>query len=408
MKVLQVNKFNYLRGGADKYFLDLCKLLEQAGHQVARFSMRHSNNVPSDYDRYFVSNVSFQSINLHALVKIVPRIIYSLEAKVKFAKLLDDFKPDVMHLHNIYHQISPSILPEAKKRNIPVVMHVHDFKLVCPNYKMFAKGKICQKCLGQKYYHCGLTRCFRRSFVRSWLATLEMYLHHRVWHLYEKNIDLYIAPSRFVKDKLVEWGVPADKITVINHYLDAKNYQPHYDLGQYLLYFGRLDQEKGVDKLIEAMTKVKDMSLKIVGFGPDHKALNRLIKKLDLTGKVKLVGPKYDDELKNLVQQAYAVVVPSQCFEIFGLVNLEAAALGKLVIAARIGGIPEVVKDQTTGLLFEPASVDDLAAKINWSLQHPEETGALARAARQRVVDKFAPAEHLAAITKVYQDLLKK
>lgn len=405
MKVLQVNKFNYLRGGADKYFLDLSQVLEQAGLKVAKFSMKHSHNLPDPNEKFFVSTVNFNRPGLHAILKAIPRMMYSWEARLKFRKLLNEFKPDIIHIHNIYHQISPSILSEAKKHNLPVIMHIHDYKLVCPNYKMFNKGKVCEKCKGGLFHMCFFTRCVKGCFIQSFLATIEMYLHHDILKIYKKNIDLYIAPSQFVKDKLVAWKVEADKIKVVPHYLDTKKFEPQYELGNYLLYFGRLDKEKGIDKLIEAMTKVKDKKLKIIGAGPDNKHLSKLINKLELTGKVELIGPKYGQELYKYIQNSYAVVVPSQWYEIFGLVNLEAAALGKLVIASNIGGIPEVIKDQQTGLLFKHDSVEDLAVKINWALRHPDQVKQIALQARQWVEKEFKLDKHLQKILDIYQNI---
>ncbi|MFH1412853.1 MAG: glycosyltransferase family 4 protein [bacterium] len=403
MKVLQVNKFNYLRGGADKYFLDLSEMLEKHGVEVAKFCMRDSNNLLSKFEDYFVSKIDFNSFRF----KYLFRIIYNFKAAKKFKRLLEDFKPDIIHIHNIYHQISPSILPVAKKKNIPVVMHVHDYKLVCPNYKMFARDKICEQCKGGKYYKCLRTKCFKNSLFKSLLASIEMYLHHKVWNIYHKNINLYIAPTEFVKNKLIEWGVDENKIKILHHYIDVNEFKPDYEPGDYFVYFGRLSKEKGVDKLVQVMPEIKDIKLKIIGSGPEHKAIQNKIDALNLKGKVEIMGPKHNNELKEIIRKSYAVIAPSQWYEVFGLVNLEAAALGKLVIASKIGGIPEVVKDKQTGLLFQHDSSEDLIEKINWALNNPEKVKKMGYQAREFVEQKFKPARHLQDILGVYYKFIQ-
>ena len=405
MKVLLVNKFNWLKGGADKYFLDLADLLQANNIEVAKFCMKHPNNLPSKYDHYFVSNIDFNKRSLWQMLRYVGRILYSFEAKRKFAQLLKEFQPDIIHIHNIYHQISPSILTVAKQHHIPVVMHVHDYKLVCPNYKMFCQGQICERCKHHKFYNCLLHRCFKQSFIRSLLVTIEMYWHHSILHIYEKNIDHYICPSQFMADKLVEWGVAKDKLQTILHYIDTNKYQANFDLGNYFLFFGRLDKEKGVDILVKAVAQVPEAKLKIVGFGPEHKTIKELISQHKLENRVDIVGPKYGDELKEIIQKAYAVVVPSLWYEVFGLVILEAAALGKVTIVAKIGGMPEAVQDQKTALLFQPGSVEDLVDKINWAVHNPQDMAQMAQQARHYMEEAFTPGKHLAQILGVYQKL---
>lgn len=404
MRVLQVNKFNYLRGGADKYFLELCELLQSQGIEVAKFCMDHPDNLPDKYSRWFVSNVDFTQFRLNHWWRYLGRMMWSFEARRKFSRLLDEFKPDLVHLHNIYHQISPSILPVAKKRGIPVVMHVHDYKLICPNYKLLDRGKICHYPAGQ-YWWCFWHKAHKNSYLKSLLVTLEMYLHHRVLDVYQKNIDLYLTPSQFVKDELVKYGFPAAKIKVLYHFLETDKFKSDYQLGDYFVYLGRLDIEKGVDTLLHAMTKITDARLKIIGFGPEYKNLQALSKKLKLSGRVQFLGPKHDDELKKIVAQSYAIVAPSKWYEVFGLVILEAAALGKAVIASRIGGIPEALQEGKTAMLFQYDSAADLADKLNWALNHPTAIEAMGRAGRQFVEQNFTPAKHWQGLKSIYTSL---
>jgi glycosyltransferase involved in cell wall biosynthesis len=409
MKVLLVNKFNFVKGGADKYFLDLADLLSARGVKVAKFAMKHPNNLPDKWSKYWPSGINFDRFQMKNFFSYFIHLFWNFEAAKKFGAMLDEFKPDIVHIHNIYHHLSPSILPEAKKRGLPVIMHLHDYKLVCPNYKMFAQGKIDESAKGGKYWQAVVHRAVKNSYVKSALVSLEMWLHHKVLKVYEKNVDLYVAPSKFMKEKMVEWGVPAEKITVLYHFIDVKKFKPNFELGKYLLYFGRLDKEKGVDKLLRAMAKVRgDKKLKIVGSGPEYKALKSLAKTLGLGARVEFLGPKYGEELKKIIANAYLVVIPSQWYEVFGLVNLEAGALGKFVVAAEIGGIPEAVQASHTALLFNPASVDDLATKINRSLDNPKMAAEGGREARDFVAEHFSPDKHFTALMKIYDHYSSK
>ena len=409
MRVLLVNKYNFVKGGADKYFLELADLLSARGVKVAKFSVRHPNNLPDKYSQYWPSGISFDRFKPKDFFGYFTHILWNWQAARQFEKLIKEFKPDVVHLNNIYHHISPSILPVAKKYNLPVIMHLHDYKLVCPNYKMFTRGKIDESAKGGRYWRCILNRCLKDSYLKSALVAVEMWLHHKVLKVYEKNVDLYITPSRFMKDKLVEWGVPAEKITTLYHFIEVKKFKPDFELGNYLLYFGRLEKEKGINRLLEAMTKVKgSMKLKIVGAGHESKFLRQLAKKLNLGERVEFLGPKHWEDLKKIIAKSYLVVVPSQWYEVFGLVLVEAAALGKFCVAANIGGIPEAVQDSQTALLFKPFSVDDLAAKLNWSLEHPRQVAAAGHEGRDFVAERFSPDKHFAGLMKIYERYAKQ
>ena len=407
-------------------------MLEKEGHEVAKFSMAHPENLPDKYEKYFVSNVDFNNFKFGSILKIIGRVLWSWEAARKFEKLIFDFKPDIIHLHNIYHQISPSIIKVAKKHSLPVIMHLHDYKLICPNYKLFAKGEICYRCKGGKYYQCTINKCLKNSFLKSLLATIEMYLHHKVLKIYDK-IDLFIAPSRFMKNICVEFGAPEEKIRVVHNFVlpTSPCYLPgrtratnaghandgapsvmrrgrHANEGDYLLYFGRLSEEKGIDVLLEAMRKADvSIKLKIVGEGPEEEKLKVKSEKLKAGNRVEFVGPKYGEELQNLINGAKAIVIPSVWPENMPLSLLESMAIGKMVIASRIGGIPEIIKDGENGFLFKPGDADDLADKINRINRLAEkEIGKTAVHARSSI-ENFNPQKHIGEITEIYKQYVQ-
>ena len=403
MKILQVNKFNYQRGGAEKYFLDISAALAAAGHEVAIFSMRHPNNRPSPWEKYFVSNLDFRRNNLFDLIRTPGRIIYSLEARRKFARLLKDFQPDIIHLHNIYHQISPSILAPAKKRGIPVVMHLHDYKLFCPNYKLYTQGRVCERCHDGHYHHCLQYRCLDDSFFRSLVASVEMWTHHRLCKFYEHGVDLFISPSEFAKKEAVRFAWPAEKITVLPNFAEQPGVEIAAKSG-YLLYFGRLGQEKGVDLILKALEDLPNHHLKIAGIGLEEESLQKMAKKAKIAGRVEFLGFKSGAELQTLVAQAQAVIVPSRWPENMPFSILEALSAGTPVVAARIGGLPEIIRDGENGFLFEAGTASDLAQKINLLASLPADIAALAK----QSVQHLSLERHRQDLLNIYQQVLNK
>jgi len=362
MKILQVNKYHYPKGGADKYYLKLSQKLKEANYEVANFSMLHPKNLDSKWSKYFVSNIEFNNSKFIDKLKTPGRIIYSLEAKNKFEKLVKDFKPDIVHLHNIYHQISPSILNITRKYQIPTIIHLHDYKLICPNYQLFTNNHTCQACLKKRYYNCFFKKCLKNSYSKSALASLEMYIHHSILNIYKKNIDHLISPSKFLKNKFVEFGWPSEKISVLYNPFDS-TLETKKDLKRknYLLYFGRLSKEKGIDVLLNALKSTNE-SLKIVGSGSYENQLKKLAKEKNLN--VEFLGFKEGDDLISIISEAKAVIIPSIWWENMPLNMLEALSLEKPVIASSTGGMPEIIKEGENGLLFKPGSVSELREKI--------------------------------------------
>lgn len=403
MRILQVNKFHYPRGGADKYYLDLGAALAQAGHEVAYFSMHHPKNVSSTYEKYFVSRLSFNEGGLRDKLLVPGRMIYSLEAKRKFKKLVADFKPDIIHIHNIYHQLSPSILDVARTAKIPVVMHLHDYKLICPNYQLFAHGQICEACKPNHYCACVKKRCFKNSFSKSLLAALEMNIHHRWLKIYARSITKFIAPSAFMKNKVVEFGWSADKIKVIYNPFSSvlKNITGEAATSDHLLYFGRLSTEKGLKTLIEAAA-LTNSKLKFAGVGSEENDLRHLAESKGVSAE--FLGFKEGRELKEIIMGARAVILPSIWYENMPLSLLEALSLGKPVIVSEIGGMPEVVVNCKNGWLFKPGDAQDLASKIKLLAEADYEH--LKHNAVSSVAN-FGPGENLAAVLQVYQELKK-
>ncbi|MFH0930090.1 MAG: glycosyltransferase [Candidatus Moraniibacteriota bacterium] len=344
MRILEINKFNHVRGGADKHFLDLAGLLQKNGNEVVVFAMDHPENLHSDFSKYFVSRVDYENGSTLNKFKGALRIFWSFEARHKIGKMLDEFQPEIVHIHNIYHQISPSILSEIKKRKIPIAMTVHDWKLICPNYLLNCKEPYCEKCVAGKYWHCVLKKCVKNSYVKSLIAVLGIYFH-RWLKIYEKNIDLYIAPSRFVKNILVQAGFPKKKIKVLAHFIEAENVDnAQISSGDgYALCFGRISKEKNVHELVDIF---KNLPMKLVLAGNKEDSFE-----IPCHANIQYIGFKNNVELTKLIRNSSFVVSASRLAETFGLVALEAISAEKPFVGYEVGGYGEIIENGANGYL---------------------------------------------------------
>ncbi|MFX0117412.1 MAG: glycosyltransferase family 4 protein, partial [Candidatus Hodarchaeota archaeon] len=381
-----INKFYYVRGGTERYCFDMTKLLQRKGHTVIPFSMRHDRNRESEYAEHFVEEISFErSTNPWrplTSIKAATRAVYSREAERNLEGLIRNTRPDIAYLHNIHHHISLSILPVLKKHNIPAIWRLHDYSLFCPNYLFsYSRQAICEACSGGRYYQVVLRKCRRDSRAASLVAGFGAYLNR--WLRLCDLVDLFVAPSHFLKEKMVQHGLDAKRLIVIPNFIELSAFEPlpppsplsgpslsPGDLKErekeeegYLLYFGRLSKEKGLGTLIEAVAQVPDIRLKIVGDGPQCQELQALAKHT-VRGRVEFAGYQPTEELITTLKSAQMVVLPSEWYENCPYTILEAFAARKPVIASNIGGIPELVEDRRDGLLFEPGNSEELTDRL--------------------------------------------
>ena len=405
MKVLAVNKFYYLYGGADRYFLERNELLRQRGHEVIPFAMSHEKNLSTPYADYFVSPIHFFDTKRQSRPwKIVGRVLYSSEAKRKISRLVRETRPDIAHLHNIAHQLSPSILTPLKDFGLPVVQTLHDYKLICPTYRLLSNGELCERCKGGRFYHAALQRCNRGSLAASALNSVEMFLHHTVLKLYDR-VDRFIAPSRFVQNKVVEFGVASERVVYLPHFVDLDAWSPKKERGEYIVYFGRLVEGKGVGTLIRAMKHVRKVDLYIIGEGELEGDLKGLAAREGLS-HIHFLGYRSGKDLASLVARGLFTVVPSEWYDPSPQTVKQSLAAGRPVIGARIGGIPELIDDGVDGMLFTPRSAEDLAGKIELLLDDRSRVEAMGAAARKKVEEQFGPAQHYEGLMDIYRSLI--
>jgi glycosyltransferase involved in cell wall biosynthesis len=406
MKILTVNKYYFVKGGSERYLFDLKELLEKNGHEIIPFAMKDENNFQSDFGQYFVDHVNYDAPFTVKKLKEAGRLIYSFHARKHIEALIEATKPDVAHLHMIDHQISPSILHSLRKYEVPVVQTVHQYKLVCPNYRFYIENenKICERCLGGKFYQPILTQCHKSSLAASALIATEAYLHNLL-KTYKKNVRLFHTPSAFMKQMLVKGGIDENKVE--HHFLvtrlDQFPFSPIYE--DYFIYLGRLSPEKGVLTLLKAMIRVKRSKLILIGDGPQRAELEAFARE-NLIKNVEFVGYKNKPEVKELMSHASFSVIPSEWYENSPLVIYEAFSMGKSVIGATIGGITEFIQPNKDGLHFTPGSDTQLADCINTLLDNRDKIVEMGKNARDKAEKNFAPEEHYRWISGIYERLV--
>jgi glycosyltransferase involved in cell wall biosynthesis len=363
--------------------------------------MKDARNQPSNYADYFINPVDYNvREGIFRDIKRAGHLIYSVEAKRKLEKLIRATKPDIAHLHNIAHQISPSIISVLRKHKIPIVQTLHDYEIICPNYKLFTEGAPCERCKIHKYHEAIIHRCLKNSYSSSALAALELSIHKLI-RVYDK-IDQFIAPSKFLANKIISWNIPEKKIIQLYNFLNAEEYKPNFEPGGYIVYFGRLERDKGIMTLVAALKDLPNIKLKIIGEGEMMEEIKN--KKLN---NIEFLGYKKKEELKEIVGQSRFVILPSEIYENNPISVLEAFALGKPVIGARSGGIPELVKDNKTGFIFLPGDVQDLKEKITYLYDKNEKIIEMGRAGRRLVEEEFSPQIHYQKLIEIYNNLIK-
>ncbi|CAN7363682.1 glycosyltransferase family 4 protein [Duganella sp. LjRoot269] len=402
-KLLSINNYHYRRGGSDVVYLEHAALMEELGWDNAFFSMQHPNNLPSDWSRYFVDELEFgHSYSLANKISMAAKAVYSFEAQRKLTRLLADYQPSIAHLHCIYHHLSPSILPTLAKAGVPVVMTAHDLKIACPAYKMLNDEGICERCRDGSVLNVVRHRCVRGSLGASAIVAVESGLQRRM-QTYRRYLDKVVVPSRFFMEKFVEWGWPREQFVYIPNYVDASRFAPHYAAGDYFLFFGRLAPEKGVATLLRAAAAA-GVRLKIAGTGPIQEQLHAL--NAELGGAAEFLGYQSGAALHTLIQQARAVVLPSEWYENAPMSVLESCAFGKPVIGADIGGIPEMIEPGQTGWTFPSRDVASLTALLAQVQAMPDSAlEQCGRAARAMVEQRFNRDGYVAATLQLYADL---
>ena len=356
MKILLANKFYYRRGGDCIYMLNLEQLLKTHGHDVAVFAMDYPENIETEWKRYFPNEINFTPGV--GMLETFMRMFGLGEVKRKFNFLLNDFKPDVVHLNNIHTQLSPVIARLAHKRRTKVIWTLHDYKLLCPRYDCLRNGnEVCEECFVDKHKVLEY-KCMKNSNLASMLAYKEGMKWSR--KKLEGYTDVFICPSQFMYNKMAQGGFDRKKMYTLCNFIDIeRTRRDSYDKEDYYCFIGRLSFEKGIETLIEA-ARTLPYHLKIIGSGP----LADILKEKAKGANIEFTGYKEWPEIKEIVGKARFSVVPSEWYENNPLSMIEAQCLGTPVLGANIGGIPELIKEGVNGMCFESRNIMDLKNKI--------------------------------------------
>lgn len=415
MNIVSVNTRHCYGGGDSTYNFNLAKLLRDKGHSVTFFAMQDSRNLPDPNSDLFVSYIDFRDLNRSKNpingVRVLARSIYSVEARKKFSKLLDRFQPDIVHIQNLHAHITPSVIFEAKKRGLPVVWTLHDYKLICPNstFMIDKSQEICEACRGGRFYSPIKNRCKKNSLLACVMISLEAYVH-RILRVCD-YVDAFIAPSNFLKSKLLENGFPADKVFHNPLFLpesllvNRKDNEPFRD--DYFLFLGRLSNDKGINHLIEAGRLLSDRNIKIVLAGRVEEPLRSELSRL-LPPNVEYVGMKSGGELDDLRKNCKAVLLPSIWYENQPFAILEAFAFGKPAIGSDLGGIRELVGNNERGILIKPRSPESLADAIVELNNDHITCKQMGEKAYQYVMENHTPEKHYQKLLKIYEQVISK
>lgn len=400
MKVLMANTFHHRRGGDATYTLSLSELLRARGHQVVPLAMRHPDNLPSEWERWFLPLLDYRDLSHpRDRLRAMRNFVHNRRAAQVTRALIARERPDVLHLQHVHHHLTPSVIGPAREAGIPVVWTVHDYELICPSGHLFVDGAPCERCKGHRYHHAIEHRCKRGALGPSALAALESTVHalQGVW----KQVDRFLCPSRFLADKLISFGVEARHVHHCPNFVDVPH-TPAPELGEGWLYAGRLAEEKGVWTLLQAARQLPGVPLTICGSGPLEPALRRAAQDLP---HVQFLGHLTASELQRRLEAAAVVAVPSIWYENFPYAVLEAQVLGRGVVASRIGGIPEQIRHGEDGLLVPPGDATALADAVRCLLDDPQKNRRLGLSGRARVEATLSSKQHLERILAHYREV---
>jgi glycosyltransferase involved in cell wall biosynthesis len=405
MKILQIDKFLRRQGGgATAYMINLAELQRDAGHAVEFFSMKDDRNIPARYENSFADHVDLEPMppGVGSKLRAYANMLYSRNALQHIEDVLRDFRPDIAHIHNIYHQLSPSILRALRRHNVPVVMTAHDFKLVCPTYRMLDDNGPCEACIGGNFFNTAIRRCKNGSIVDSSLLGFETAVHR--WTGAYNYVSAILCPSAFIEEKFRAANIHTGKLRHVPLFVDVQELRARQF--KHFLFAGRLSGEKGVDTLVSAAQLHPDIPVVIAGDGPERSRLETLASAAP--SSIAFVGHRDREQINALLDDACALVLPARYYENQPLSILEAYARGVAVIGTQLGGIPELVTNEVDGLLIPPNSDHDLAQAMKRLAGDAELAAKFGQNALARVHRDHDAQTHLERVHTVYNEVIER
>lgn len=407
MRILIINSFYYARGGDCVHALALEQSLKAAGHEVAVFAMRHPQNQPSAWQGYWPENVEYgERLGMAASAKAAVRSTYSKDVARRLLRLLAEFRPDVAHLHSVHHHMTVSVVDALWRAGVPAVWTLHDYRVVCPATHLLRDGRPCSLCAGGRYWNCVIHGCKGASHMRSLAASVESFLS-TARGVYRRRVAHFIAPSEFLARTVVCMGIPGSKVTVIPNPVAAAKWTQDATTARHgALYVGRLSKEKGVDGLLRAHTRSGLGELRIIGDGPEGEQLRALAASLG-------TAVRFDrwldrSAVREALNSAAVLCVPSLWYENCPTVVLEALAMKTPVMASKLGGLTELLDDGRCGVLVPPGDEQAWADALRDAVSGPEALAEKAEAGRKRVLERHDPARYMRRLETVYAAALCK
>lgn len=400
---ISVSSYYYRRGGAESVMLDQNDMLSASGWEIVPWAMQYPKNFETKWSSYFPEEIDFatQYSPAEKLRKVI-KSVYSFEAQKKIAALMRATNPDVVHAHNVYHHLTPAMFKTVQQAGVPMVMTVHDLKIACPAKLMLSHDGVCERCKGGRFSHVVRHRCLKNSLALSAVAMVETSLHHWLGS-YRRHVDRFVIPSQFHQNKLIEWGLPAEKTVYLPNAIDVNGFSPRFDAGSDFVFVGRLSEEKGLPTLIRAAAQA-GVRCTIVGTGPQEAELRALAESCQ--AQITFAGYRSGDSLHEYIRSARALVLPSECYENAPMGILEAYGLGKPALGSDLGGIPELIQPGQTGLVARAGDVDSFAQALRELQDMPDaRISDMGREARALVEQKFSKQRYLDGLLAVYRDL---
>ena len=366
------------------------ELLESNGDQVLCF-IRHNDEI--------------KNYSLIEKAAFVPRTLYSHRTERELKKVVYEFKPQVAFVHNVYPLISPSLYHTLHSLKVPVVQVVHDFRPFCPNGLFYVNGQICENCKFGNYFHAIKNCCYKDSYLLSTIYSAALAGNCLAGMI--NKISAYVCLTNFYKQKLLEVGLPEHKIFIRPNFIDPTACAPDGaapGTGNYALYLGRLSSEKGPLTVLRAFENLPDVPLKVVGTGPLEFEMKQYIRDKNLTN-IEMVGFKSGADKWQMIRNALFAVIPSECYENFPMVSLEYFSGGKPIVAARLGGLPHIIEEGSTGLLYRPGDAADLVEKIRYLLAHPAQIGEMGSRGRKLAETRYGPRESYSNLMNIFSQV---
>ncbi|MBL7197503.1 MAG: glycosyltransferase family 4 protein [Candidatus Omnitrophica bacterium] len=389
MKILIIHNRYLEEGGEDRAVNAEVTLLRKFGHTVFF------------YER---SNKEIEDFSLSKKISLVTKnIAWSKDSYREVKKLIKKEKPDIVHIHNIFILISPSIYDAFKEENIPIVQTLHNYRFVCSKGILYRNGRICEECIEGNFTPSLVHKCWRNSYFLSYFLARILKVHFKN-KTFKKKIDCYIALSKFSKDKFVEAGFPEEKIFIKPNFLEL-DVEGKSDIYNFALFVGRLVDYKGMDTLITAFRKLDKYYLKIIGDGPLYKELKKETVSMN---NIELLGKLSYKKTIEYIRKCRFVIFPSECYENLPFVIIESFACGTPVIASRLGAMEEIIEDGCTGLFFKPGDSENLATKVKWARVHKEEMQVMGEEARREYYKKYKAEKNYETLIGIYNLLVEK